>query len=134
MPVRELKSFTEAEKQQAERMNAWMRSNRDKAASLGTVSNLINGVVQEVADHVADLRQAVRELEGKIELLEYNNGQPQLRYMGVYRAGESISEGTLATHKGTLWIAKRVTNSAPGTDDSWQMMVKSPQAARGSKA
>lgn len=42
---------------------------------------------------------------------------------GVWKDG-SYKRGTATTFGGSYWLAKRDTNSKPGVDDSWRMIVK----------
>lgn len=65
------------------------------------------------------------DLDARLKALEAT----QLHYEGTWEPG-GYTENTLITDKSTLWVARRATNTRPGTDDSWRLMVKSPRATR----
>jgi hypothetical protein len=64
---------------------------------------------------IAALERRVGELEGK----------PFLAYRGVYEAGKEYAPGDGTTRSGSLWLCRRRTTSAPGTDAAaWMLIVK----------
>jgi hypothetical protein len=77
----------------------------------GEVAKLVKEYVQR---ENAKLSRRIDELERR-----------QMKFVGVWRAGQSYEPGSLATHSGSLWHANRSTaGSRPGTDDSWVLAVK----------
>jgi len=83
-------------------------------------------------DFWADLAKEIREfvekkyavLAQKIKDLE---DRPELKYHGVWVAGRTYAQNSLATRDGSLWIAKRATAAYPcggAEPDSWQLCVK----------
>ena len=71
---------------------------------------------------IADLQMRLRALE-----LRFESEQRGLGYKGVYREGDTYPKGAFCTHQGALWFAWSDTDARPGTDDSWQLAVKSPR-------
>ena len=61
-------------------------------------------------------------LRAKIEALEK---RAAVKYSGVFKQGASYAEANICTHDGGLWLARADTASRPGTDASWQLIVKS---------
>ena len=53
------------------------------------------------------------------------------KYRGVWNAENQYNEGDVATHDGSAFIAKKITRDKPGTNDSWQLMVKRGKDAKG---
>jgi hypothetical protein len=53
----------------------------------------------------------------------------QRSYQGVFDGTCSYREHNMATHVGSLWIARRDTSDVPGTSDAWQMAEKKPRRA-----
>ena len=50
---------------------------------------------------------------------------PSVHHCGVFRDGQRYAGGALVTRSGSLWLAKRDTSSAPGTDAaSWLLVAK----------
>ena len=45
-------------------------------------------------------------------------------YREVFRQGEQYAVNDMVTFAGSMWIAMRDTDSKPGTDDSWRLIVK----------
>jgi hypothetical protein len=46
------------------------------------------------------------------------------KYLGVWRANSSYSEGALVTENGSLWHCNKETDSKPGTNADWTLCVK----------
>ena len=57
------------------------------------------------------------------EVLE-SDGTAINKYRGIWNADNQYNEGDVATHDGSAFIAKKSTRDKPGTNDSWQLMVK----------
>ena len=66
----------------------------------------------------------VKALLQRIKALEE---RPQAVYRGVWAEG-SYEFGDQVTQAGGLWHAKRSTESKPGSDDSWKLIVKRGEA------
>lgn len=49
---------------------------------------------------------------------------PVVMDRGVFREGQLYKAGHAVTFGGSLWIAQEVTDSKPGTDDTWRLSVK----------
>lgn len=49
---------------------------------------------------------------------------PVLLDQGVFREGSLYKAGHAVTFGGSLWVAREVTDSKPGTDDTWRLAVK----------
>jgi hypothetical protein len=65
------------------------------------------------------------EIERRLAALE---AQPTSKgagvtWAGIYRAGNTYDEGQLVTHAGGLWLARRDTDSKPGSE-AWTLVVK----------
>ena len=52
------------------------------------------------------------------------------KYRGIWNADNQYNEGDVATHDGSAFIAKKSTRDKPGTNDSWQLMVKRGRDAK----
>jgi hypothetical protein len=54
----------------------------------------------------------------------------QLRFYGVHEPGRSYAANSMVVKKGGLWIALTATGTVPGSDDTWQLAVKSGEAGK----
>ena len=119
---------TKAKLAEAEAISQRLQKN-NKFATVAWTARQIEHLSKEVADFILDLREAVRDLEAKFEMLE----DAQLKYQGVFTKDQQYNHNDLCTHRGGLWICKAATRSAPGTSSDWQLTHKTI-AARGQKA
>ena len=56
-------------------------------------------------------------------------------YREVYKAGDLYKRGEFVTWDGSLWLAKALeTRSAPGTDDTWRLVVKRGREGRDARS
>ena len=92
------------------------------AAVVEGVKDFVGRRLAPVEDRVADAERRLRALE-----LRFESEQRGLGYKGIYREGETYPKGAFCTHQGGLWFAWADTDARPGTDDSWQLAVKSPR-------
>lgn len=88
------------------------RINRLEAAAVGG----FNGVPDEFWDGLGDL---IREFVDKkcaplLQKIKTLEDRPQLKYCGIWTAGNTYQENSLVTRDGSLWIAKRNTAAYPG--------------------
>lgn len=128
MPVKELQNITPQQKAEGEARKA--RTYADsRPASIGYVAKKVDATMEAIAGHLVDLRQAVRSLEGQLELLQHKS----IRYEGTHMRGEQYNQGSIVTAKGTIWHCEKTTASEPGRSSDWKMMAKSVQTARGAK-
>ena len=95
-----------------------------KPATIGLVVEAVDDLSEEIAEHVYDLRKAVRDLEAKTNMLEARS----LAYEGVHEKGRTYSPNSLVTCKGGLWVAKELTNTVPGTSNAWRLTHKTVTA------
>lgn len=51
-------------------------------------------------------------------------------YRGIHDKEKSYTLGDCVTHDGSTWVAKEKTTSRPGTDATWQLMVKKGRDGR----
>jgi hypothetical protein len=51
-------------------------------------------------------------------------------HAGTWTRGETYTRGAIVAWDGGSWIAKRETLTAPGTDDSWQILAKRGREGR----
>jgi hypothetical protein len=68
---------------------------------------------------IGTLRKEMAEVEAK-----------QLKFYGVHEPGRSYAPNSMVVKKGGLWIALTATGTVPGSDDSWQLAVKSGEAGK----
>ena len=47
-----------------------------------------------------------------------------MQYRGVWEKHRTDVRGITITHAGSLWLAEDTTDSKPGTDGSWKLIVK----------
>lgn len=80
---------------------------------------LITNTIDRGIEKRNALEARIRELEKRINLQA-----KAIDYRGVWRDGMLTKAGDLVTHQGTLWHCDTPTESRPGTDETWRMMVK----------
>jgi hypothetical protein len=84
-------------------------------------------MIAKTVDAARELRLA---LEARIDELEKqlsdnkHKAVDRIRYRGIWREDMFASIGDIVTDKGTLWHCEADTESRPGVDGSWRMMVK----------
>jgi hypothetical protein len=79
---------------------------------------LMRGLAEQIRAHV---ETKIKPLHDRIAALE---ARACPSYEGVFQQGRSYVEGSLVTDHGALWIAKRATQSRPGQDGDFQLIVK----------
>jgi hypothetical protein len=85
-------------------------------------------MVETFGEELAPLLARLDALEAAQRRLE------NFQYVGVWRADASYSIGNFATHDGGMWhCGADGTTSEPGTDASWQLVVKRGRDARARK-
>jgi hypothetical protein len=90
---------------------------------------IIEGMVKRMVDAVKACIERVRgrideridSVEARVQTLE---AQTNLKYLGVWKQGNTYSVGSFVTDHGSVWHASRATNLRPGSDDSWTLAVK----------
>lgn len=68
-------------------------------------------------------RARIAELESRLKTIEEHG----VRYCGAYQRSLAglYRKGSIVSHHGSAWVAiQDQTNSEPGTDATWQLMVK----------
>jgi hypothetical protein len=90
------------------------------AASVGEV---IGTTAKEVEDEFKARHAA---LEARLARLE---ARSELRYRGVWRAGQTYPASSMISHAGSLWISEETTAEKPGAGrTSWTLAVKRGRA------
>jgi hypothetical protein len=91
---------------------------------LGPHAETLTSAMAEVIGHAIGSQR--RELDARIAEIENR----QLKFMGVHEAGRAYKANSLVIRKGGLWCALTDTVTPPGTDDTWQLAVKSGEVGR----
>ncbi len=80
-------------------------------------------IVMSMQDAIAGPKIGGRfeSLEARIAALEE---RPIPLYRGTHQQGKTYLSNSLTTRAGSLWISRETTTSTPGTDKSWQLIVK----------
>lgn len=123
MPLKELDPLTPDEEAEQQIRRTQLYESR-APASCGWVAKFGDSLMDALAEHISDLRKAVRELENRALLLE----ETALRYEGTWGTdGKSFTKGAIVTDKGTIWHCEsaKPTTDRPGTSSDWKMMAKS---------
>ena len=68
----------------------------------------------------------LRFLVDRIEQLE----KVPLKFTGTYEIGRVYAKNELVVHHGSLWIALKENQQAPGAGDGWQLCCKRGQDGR----
>jgi hypothetical protein len=95
-----------------------------RAAAVEARLSYLEDVVENQVGRLVEL--AVGTLRQEIAAVEAK----QLRFYGVHEPGRSYAPNSMVVKKGGLWIALTSTGTVPGSDDSWQLAVKSGEAGR----
>lgn len=82
----------------------------DKASVSG---RLFKSTVTELAGLLESMNARIVQLER----------QKAIMYRGIWTQGE-YKQGDIVTDRGTIWHCECDTESRPGADGSWRMMVK----------
>ncbi len=99
-----------------------MQTTRREARTLITV--LAQEFSSYVIAAVAHVRRRIAELEAKLARLEQRPAG--LKYVGVWRRGETYREQDVVTHGGAAWVAPfGDTGDEPGKSPAWKLMAKS---------
>lgn len=70
-------------------------------------------------------KRRLDELEARIKALEAKPSGKGVKWAGVWGPDKAYVEGNLATKAGSLWLAVRDTNAAPGEPGSgWRLVCK----------
>jgi hypothetical protein len=79
-----------------------------------------------VEGHVNKLKAENAALAAKVARLEVALAEKvPIKYLGVYRAGATYSEGSMVTRDGSMYHANKTTREAPGDGcQDWQLCVK----------
>jgi len=79
-----------------------------------------------VESHVNKLKAENAALAAKVARLEVALAEKvPIKYLGVYRAGATYSEGSMVTRDGSMYHANKTTREAPGDGcQDWQLCVK----------
>lgn len=97
----------------------------DLPMTLQNVADIVEPVL--VALHDMNERNKARNLrldtlEQRVTALE---GKPHVKFLGVWKAGESYGPGDAATHHGSLWICQAPQAGEPSKDfHGWTLAVK----------
>jgi hypothetical protein len=117
----QLEARWRAEDRAVEQAQSWQaRQAADHERRLVYVEEVIEEQVPKLLELViGTLRKEIGEVEAK-----------QLRFYGVHEAGRSYAANSMVVKRGGLWVALTATGTVPGTDDSWQLAVKSGEAGK----
>jgi hypothetical protein len=86
------------------------------------IVDTIKKAMAPVKAHCQSLEQRNAILEQRMKELE---ARPLLKYSGVWKSGETYSEGRLVTHQGGLWLSTETTSGTPGSPASgFRLIVK----------
>ncbi len=95
--------------------------------SLKAVIDAVAEVMPELFDHKAKpLIERIAALEAETKALKADRPTLADAYKGTWQpsAFDAYARGDAVTFDGSLWLARAVTRTKPGTDDTWQMIVK----------
>ncbi len=88
------------------------------------IKEYVGSVVDALGDRVATLERRLRDVEEK-------SVGP---YLGIWADTTLYGKGQLVTCGGSMWIAKSASIARrPGTDSSWQLIVKKGSDGRAGK-
>jgi hypothetical protein len=79
------------------------------------------------------LLRAHKEARGALEkrVAELEAKSIERAYQGIWRTADAYEAGQLATHDGSLWLAKQPSCGVrPGTSSKWVLIVKRGKDAR----
>jgi hypothetical protein len=106
----------------AEQAQTWQaRQAADHERRLAYLEDVVENQVGRLVElAVGTLRKEIAAVEAK-----------QLKFFGVHEPGRSYASNSMVVRKGGLWVALTATATAPGTDDTWQLAVKSGEPHKG---
>ena len=94
--------------------------NEAQAGEIVTVVK--NYIARKVEESAVVLGAEIASLQKRLARIE---DRPQLRYLGVWKAGTAYAESSCVTFDGSIWIAREATILKPGDGNSaWQLAVK----------
>jgi hypothetical protein len=95
--------------------------------SLDELADAIGQVIGNTARELeADFAARSAAVEARIARLE---ARSELRYRGVWRAGQSYPANSMCSHAGSLWISAEATEAKPGAGHTaWTLAVKRGRA------
>lgn len=91
------------------------------------------GVMDAVADIIRQYTDAaLAPLSKRLDALERENAELKAAgtttladaYQGIWAPGRNYKRGDVSTHDGSVWLAQVDTNTKPGSDAAWRMLVK----------
>ncbi len=108
-----------------------IKENKKQTADLEAENRLLKARTRTLEEIVFSTEIRVDAVKASIDRMELAGS---LQYAGVWEAGKVYPKGTMATHGGSVWIAKGTTTAKPGDEPgdvrSWQLAVKKGQRGR----
>ncbi len=114
------------------------------SASPGADANLMRSIASVIAAQVEINRTLRIALEKRVQALEKSAGaqggvsdkatsdlaeriaaleENSLHDGGVFESGKSYRKGAIVTNHGQSWLARSVTASVPGSDQTWRLLA-----------
>ena len=94
----------------------------------------VNDIAEVIADAItaatAPLKERLAVVEGRLAVQETKSAAGGPRWQGIYHEGRVYEEGSLLTHNGSLWLAKRTSDERPGTSRDYTLICKQGQVPR----
>ena len=108
-----------------------MRAMHERIRRLETACGLANTEAQPGVEAIAPVVKNFLDARlAPIEHLLYELDNEATRYSGIYQSGKTYKRGQSVTLNGGEWRCLEATDSRPGTDGSWKLMVKSNEPRR----
>jgi hypothetical protein len=96
------------------------RQAADHERRLAYIEDVVERQLGKLLDLVIKtLRKEIAEVAAK-----------QLKFYGTHEVGRSYAPNSMVVKRGGLWIALTATGTVPGSDDTWQLAVKSGEAGK----
>ena len=100
-------------------------SKPDPAAFLANIDGLAPVIVKLIEQQVGPLLKRLDALEkDNAELRAATVKNLADAYQGIWAPGRTYTRGDVSTYDGSLWLAQVDTNTKPGGDAAWRLIVR----------
>lgn len=89
---------------------------------LENIQGLAPVIVKLIDRQTAPLLQRIDALESELKASKSQTLADA--YQGIWAPGRNYKRGDVSTHDGSVWLAQVDTNTKPGSDADWRLMVK----------
>jgi hypothetical protein len=99
---------------------------RDLNLFLGRFRDVVEDAFLKNKSARQQLERRIAEVENQVNELKADRPTLADAYKGTWQpsAFDAYERGAAVTFDGSLWLARSTTRTKPGTDDTWQMIVK----------